>query len=176
MARPEDPRLTELRSLGATIGEDVYVGPDVYIERDFAPLLRIDDQVVLSQGVVILLHDSSLNNLVGAPIRFGEVHLGRRSYLGANSLIMCGVSIGEGALVGAASMVNADVAPGTVVYGQPARPAGTVEEVLARQRTEAKERRSFFVEAQPWRLRTPDDDERLDQDIRRAMQDHRSRT
>jgi carbonic anhydrase/acetyltransferase-like protein (isoleucine patch superfamily) len=168
--RDEDPRLTRLRELGAAIGTDIYVGPDVYIETDFAPLLTIEDGVVLSQGTTILLHDSSLNNLVGAPIKFGAVSLRQGCYLGANTLVMCGVEVGEGALVGAAALVRDDVPAGMVAYGAPARIAGTVEELVERSRSDEHADRFFRVEAPRWRDRTLDQDQVLLDDIGRGME------
>ena len=41
--------------------------------------------------------------------------------IGSNATIMCGVTIGQGALVGAGAMVTKDVAPNSVVAGNPAR-------------------------------------------------------
>jgi acetyltransferase-like isoleucine patch superfamily enzyme len=48
----------------------------------------------------------------------------RGASIGANATIVCGVIIGEGALVGAGSVVTRDVPPHTLVRGNPARVAG----------------------------------------------------
>jgi UDP-2-acetamido-3-amino-2,3-dideoxy-glucuronate N-acetyltransferase len=45
----------------------------------------------------------------------------RRASIGSGAVILCGVTIGEGAVVGAGSVVTRDVAPHTVVAGNPAR-------------------------------------------------------
>jgi UDP-2-acetamido-3-amino-2,3-dideoxy-glucuronate N-acetyltransferase len=45
----------------------------------------------------------------------------RSASIGSGAVILCGVTIGEGALVGAGAIVTRDVAPGTIVAGNPAR-------------------------------------------------------
>ena len=52
----------------------------------------------------------------------------RGASIGTSSTILCGVTIGESAIVGAGSVVTRDVAPNTVVAGNPARILRTLEE------------------------------------------------
>jgi acetyltransferase-like isoleucine patch superfamily enzyme len=54
------------------------------------------------------------------------VVIGERVLLGAGSTVLKGVTIGDGAVVAAASVVSRDVDPGAVVAGNPARPVGSV--------------------------------------------------
>jgi acetyltransferase-like isoleucine patch superfamily enzyme len=150
----EDPRLEQLRRLGARIGRDVFLGPDVYVEHDFAPLLSIEDGVVLARGASVLLHDSALNNVLGEPLKFGAVVLRTRCYVGANATVLCGVEIGAGAIVGAGSVVTRDVPAGAVAYGNPARLHGTVEALAARHRALRDSARRFrYLTLEPWRER-----------------------
>jgi acetyltransferase-like isoleucine patch superfamily enzyme len=149
-----DPRLAQWQQLGARIGKDIYVGTDVYVEVDFVPLLTIEDGVVLARGVSILFHDSALNNIAGEAIKFAQVILRKNCYIGANSTILCGVEVGEGALVGACSLVTKDIPAGAVAYGQPAQIAGTVQDLIAQQRLEqAASQKCFYLDAIPWRDR-----------------------
>lgn len=151
--RDPDERINELRALGARIGRDVFLGPDVYIERDFAPLLTIEDGVVLARGVAVLLHDSALNNVTGAPLKFGRVTLRQQCYVGANTTILCGTTIGAGAIIGAGSLVTGDVPAGMVAYGSPARLHGTVKDLDSRYRERASDDRYVFLALPPWRER-----------------------
>ena len=52
------------------------------------------------------------------------IDVGEDAFLGARAFVMPGVTIGEGAVVGAASVVVKDVLPWTVVVGNPANPVG----------------------------------------------------
>jgi galactoside O-acetyltransferase len=68
------------------------------------------------------------NPTVPAPYRIaerGEVIIRRHAIVGANSVILPGVTIGEGAVVGACSLVTKDCAPWSVNLGVPARPIKT---------------------------------------------------
>ncbi|MGH9438983.1 MAG: N-acetyltransferase, partial [Terriglobia bacterium] len=50
-----------------------------------------------------------------------ETRVCRRASVGSGTVILCGVTIGEGALVGAGSVVVKDVPPHTIVAGNPAK-------------------------------------------------------
>ena len=63
---------------------------------------------------------------------FGKIVIEDWSYIGANSSIMPGVTIGEGALVAAGSIVTKSVAPYTVVGGNPAKFICTTDEYIER--------------------------------------------
>jgi serine acetyltransferase len=65
---------------------------------------------------------------------FGKVVIEDWAYIGAYSQIMPGVTIGEGALVAAGSVVTKSVPPHTVVGGNPARYICTVEEFYERNK------------------------------------------
>ena len=150
----DDPRLEHLRTIGARIGRDVFLGADVYVEAEFAPLLTIEDGVVLARGVTILLHDSALNNVCGDPLKFGGVALRARCYLGANATVLCGVEVGAGAIVGAGAVVTQDVPAGAVAYGNPARVQGTVRALAEKhRRLRPTSERFGYLDLTPWRER-----------------------
>lgn len=62
------------------------------------------------------IHESDKTNVSG-----GQVILRRYSQIGANCIVYPSVEIGEGAVVGAMSLVNKNVAPWNIVVGQPAK-------------------------------------------------------
>jgi acetyltransferase-like isoleucine patch superfamily enzyme len=52
----------------------------------------------------------------------------RGASIGSSATLLCGITVGEGAIVGAGSVVTKDVPPGTVVAGNPAKILRKVEE------------------------------------------------
>lgn len=127
------PDLEGLQAAGLRLGRDVFVGGGTVLDPDFCFLIEIGDETTLSLEVMVLAHDASTRRHLGYS-RVAPVRIGRRVFVGARAVILPGVTIGDDAIVGAASLVRHDVAPGTVVGGNPARVLGTTEDYLARQR------------------------------------------
>lgn len=63
-------------------------------------------------------------NTPGFPLLKGDVNIGNDVWIGRDTLIMSGISIGDGAVIGARSVVRKDVAPYSMVAGNPARFVG----------------------------------------------------
>jgi len=86
------------------------------------------------------------------PIR-SFVHIGRHVVVGANSVILPGVTLGEGAVIGANSLVTKDCDPWTVCFGTPAkphksRPKGKILELEARLRGEMFDAEGRYIPRQ----------------------------
>lgn len=75
-------------------------------------------------------------------VRYGDIKICDDAYLGANCVIMPGVTIGEGALVGANSLVDRDLKPWTIYFGTPVKKVG--------EREKPTEERRAIVEAMDW--------------------------
>ena len=112
---------------GGKIGKSVFIGQDVLIDYDYCFLLEIGDGAVISARTIIEFHDSCLPNVLGrADAKIGVVKIGARAYIGVNSVILPGAKIGNGAIVGACSLVNRYIPAAEVWGGIPARYICTV--------------------------------------------------
>lgn len=60
-------------------------------------------------------------HIKGHPKTKGDVNIGNDVWLGADSVILSGVTIGDGSVVGARSVITNDITPYTIVAGNPAR-------------------------------------------------------
>ena len=112
---------TDLEALGRaglTVGEGVFVGGGAFLDPDFCFLISIGDRSTLSINVTILAHDASTRPLLGWT-RLAPVRIGSQAFLGAGSIVLPGVTIGDGSVVAAGSIVRHDVPPGKIVGGAP---------------------------------------------------------
>jgi maltose O-acetyltransferase len=135
------------------IGRDVYIGPGVTLDWSFGHLITIGDEVTIVSGTRVLCHDASSNRRLGVTW-CAPVSIGRRVYIGADSLIMPGVTIGDDAVVAAGAVVTRDVAPRTVVAGVPARQISTTAELDSKRRDLLTSRPSFGPDHRGNRLPT----------------------
>lgn len=114
-----------LRACGYAIGSQVYIGEDIIIIDDLGAsghTLRIGDRASIAPRVTFVLHTEPNDSRIGPYVNShkGDVTLGADCWIGTGAVVLPGVTVGEGAVVGANSVVTKDVAPYTVVGGVPA--------------------------------------------------------
>jgi UDP-2-acetamido-3-amino-2,3-dideoxy-glucuronate N-acetyltransferase len=120
-------RIGERCSLGQNVyvGNDVTIGNNVKIQNNVSvyDAVEIEDDVFCGPSMVF----TNVYNPRAAIIRKNEYRrtlVKRGATLGANCTIVCGVTIGEYAFVGAGAVVNRDVPPYALMVGVPARRVG----------------------------------------------------
>ena len=105
---------------GCIIGDNVKIHCNVYV----AQFTTLEDGVFLSPGVTIA---NDPHPMCGLCMRGPTIKRGAR--IGVNVTLLSHITIGEGALVGAGSVVTCDIPAFAVAYGNPARPVGSVGEL-----------------------------------------------
>ncbi len=109
------------------LGEDVWVGYFTLIDGSGG--LEIGNKVSISSGVHIYTHDSSNYRLYntekdpvnGSHIDRAPVKIGNNVQIGANSVILKGVTIGNNVIIGALSLVNKDIPDNCIAVGNPCK-------------------------------------------------------
>jgi len=91
--------------------------------------VEIGDNFISAPGSIILAHDASLFIHTGK-YRLEKTILGNNVFLGANAVILPGIRVGDGAIIGAGSIVTKDVDAYSVVAGNPARFISTVSDYI----------------------------------------------
>jgi acetyltransferase-like isoleucine patch superfamily enzyme len=102
------------RIWGMSLHPSVRMSMTAKLDKTFPAGMHIDAETYLAFGAAILSHDMTR----GA---YKHTHIGARCFIGARSMILPGVTIGEGSIVAAGAIVTRDVPPGSVVAGNPAR-------------------------------------------------------
>lgn len=109
------------------VGRHTWVGP--YTLLDGSGGLSIGDFCSISAGVQIYTHDTVRWALSGgqAPAERAPVRIHDCCYVGSQTVIAKGVTVGPRSVVGACSFVNRDIPPQTIAFGAPCRVVGRVE-------------------------------------------------
>lgn len=125
MCIPPGVRNALYRAMGVRVGRGVFIGLDTWLDDQFPELITIEDEVVISFRVTVVVHDDARRMDAILPGQadgtVAPVVLRRGCYLGAGCIILPGVTVGERAVVGAGAVVTRDVPPAMVVVGVPAK-------------------------------------------------------
>ncbi len=108
------------RLRGVKIGENVEIGHLVLIDNLYPEKVIIDDNATITARSTILAHDESFAYARGGEEIVKETHICENAFIGVHSVVLCGVTIGRRAIVGAGSVVTKDVEDDAVVAGVPA--------------------------------------------------------
>lgn len=100
------------RARGVQIGNGVWIGYDAILDTSRPYLITIEDGASIGMRVTIVAHFRETRG----------VRIERNAFIGPGAIILPSVTVGEGAVVTAGSVVSRSVPPMTVVQGNPAMP------------------------------------------------------
>jgi acetyltransferase-like isoleucine patch superfamily enzyme len=103
-----------VRGFGMNIDPSAWFSLKVHFDRTHPSGIHIGPESYIAFGAVILSHDMTRG-------LYADTRIGERCFIGAHSIVLPGVTIGDGSIVGAGSVVTTDVPPATIVAGNPAR-------------------------------------------------------
>ena len=126
---------------GAQIGKEVSLGQNVFVGNkvvigDKCKIqnnVSVYDNVTLEEGVfcgpsMVFTNVYNPRSLIERKSEYRNTLVKKGATLGANSTIVCGVTIGEYAFIGAGAVINKDVKPYALMVGVPARQIGWMSE------------------------------------------------
>lgn len=122
------------RKIGCKVGKGVLIGHSVALDYGNANLITIDDHAIITNCCILLCHRRDMKNYrkgddaYRLPYIYAPIHLCRGCQIGMGSIIMPGVTVGEGAIVGARSVVTKDVPAWTIAAGSPAKVIKSIPE------------------------------------------------
>ena len=109
------------RILGVSIEKGVVRIGKISIDTIHPEDIFIGKGTAIADGCILLSHYYDVYNLKEHAYYRGQIHIGRNGYIASNTIFTKPVTIGDGAIIGAGSIVNKDIPPYTVWGGAPAR-------------------------------------------------------
>lgn len=112
-----------------SLGKNVVIRPGTMLfaspQSDLSIQISIEENAMLGSGVHIYVSNHAFNDVTKPIIQQGHqdvkpVCIGKGAWIGANAIILPGVSIGENSVVGAGSVVTRSIPPRVVACGNPA--------------------------------------------------------
>lgn len=113
------------------VGEETAFALMVMPDIMFPEKIKVGKNSIIGYNTTILAHEYLINEY-----RLGEVIIGDEVLIGANSTILPGITIGDGATVSAGTLVHKSVPAGAFVGGNPMRVIYTKEEMEKRNKGE----------------------------------------
>lgn len=114
--------------LGVKVGEKTSFALMVMLDVMFPEKISVGRNSVIGYNTTILAHEYLIREY-----RLGEVKIGDEVLIGANSTLLPGIEIGNGAIVSAGTLVHKDVPAGCFVGGNPMKMIYTAEEMEKRK-------------------------------------------
>lgn len=124
---PRKMRPYLMRKMGCHVGKGCFIGDNVKIDGGHADMITLEDGVSVAGGTRLLCHQRDFSEyFVGSDynkLRYSvkPIVLKKGCLIGMESFVLPGVTVGEGAIVGAGSLVTKDIPAWTVATGRPAK-------------------------------------------------------
>lgn len=122
------------RKMGCHVGKNVNIGHTVAVDYGNTDLVHIEDKVIITHGCILLCHRRDMSRYrkyddsYELPYIYKPITLKTGCQIGMGSIIMPGVTIGEGAIIGALSVVTRDIPAWTIAVGNPCKVIKDIEE------------------------------------------------
>ena len=126
---------------GARIGNNVSLGQNVFVGNNVVIAnkckiqnnVSVYDNVILEEGVfcgpsMVFTNVYNPRSLIERKNEYRDTLVKKGATLGANCTIVCGITIGEFAFIGAGAVINKDVKPYALMVGVPAKQIGWMSE------------------------------------------------
>lgn len=99
---------------GMDIAKDARISFKAILDKTYPKGIHIGSESYIGPRAIIFAHDFSRNIKT-------DTYIGKKCFIGANAVIMPGVTIGDNVVVGALSLVTKDVPSNCIVGGNPAK-------------------------------------------------------
>lgn len=124
---PRKIRPILMRQMGCKVGKECFIGDYIRVDCGHADMITLEDHVSIASGSRLLCHQRDFSNYcvgddymdLGYVVK--PIILKKGCLIGMESFVMPGVTVGEGAIIGAGSLVTKDIPAWTIAAGRPAK-------------------------------------------------------
>jgi maltose O-acetyltransferase len=156
-----------LISKGLKIGRNVWIEENVSFDAGYPYLISVGNNCSISARVRLLAHDDSTYKYTGGYARIGKIEIKDNCFIGQDTTILPGVTIGPNVMIAAGSLVNKNIAPNSCVAGVPARFYAKLDDLIEKHKKDIQERPIFMYSD----LRVGDIEPRLVAKVTKAVED-----
>ena len=107
------------------VGERVFINMGCKFQDQGG--ITIDEGALIGHNVVLATINHDLDPAKRQSMSYAPIHIGKNVWIGANAIVLAGVTIGDGAVVAAGAVVTKDVEPNTIVGGVPVKVIKKIE-------------------------------------------------
>ena len=111
-------RLKLIKYAGVKVKGKAFIGANVSFDGIHPEYIEIGNGAIITTGTCILSHFYSIKD---SKFYLGEVKIGNNVFIGMNTLIVKGVTIGDNSVIGAGSIITCDIPENEVWAGNPAK-------------------------------------------------------
>lgn len=123
----------KLIKMGLTVGKNFNRLNGVILDPSHCWLIKIGDNVTIAPRAHILAHDASTKMFLDYT-KIGCVNIGNNVFIGAESLVLPGVTIGNNVIIGANSTVTHNIPDNSVAVGSPAKVICSLDDYLNKEK------------------------------------------
>ena len=99
---------------GMHIDKSARVSFGAKLDKTYPRGIHVGAESYIASGAIIFSHDFSRG-------LHKDTHIGKRCFVGANAIILCGIKIGDEVIIGSGSIVTKDIPANCIVAGNPAK-------------------------------------------------------
>ncbi|WP_253957830.1 acyltransferase [Metabacillus halosaccharovorans] len=125
----EEIWLEDYIKMGMKIGDNCSIQPGVIFDYSHCWLIKIGNNVTIAPQAYLLAHDASTKKSQNYT-KIGSITIENNVFIGARSLIMPGVTVGENSIIAAGSIVTKSVPENSIVAGNPAKVLSTIDNYM----------------------------------------------